>query len=54
MTYNSENIRKWLLKECLRASDPEEFWNALYNVVDEIQAEIDNGDIEWDELINER
>jgi hypothetical protein len=47
-----ENIRNWLVKECLEScSNPEMFWWALQEVFHDLEEEIENNPFFWDEQV---
>lgn len=47
------NIRRWLIKECLESGRADEFFEALREIVDEIDTERDEADFweaQWEKV----
>ena len=44
------NIRKWIIKECLESGDADNFFRAVYDVIDDLQFELMENEYDWEEI----
>jgi hypothetical protein len=42
-----ENIRNWVIAECIESGDPESFFSNLYSIVYDLQDEVENNKPFW-------
>ena len=43
------NIRRWIIKKCLESGDADNFFRALYEIVDDLQLELMENEYDWEE-----
>ena len=49
----SSNIKKWIIRECLKSGDPENFFWAIQDAIDEIVEDKYDDPEYWDEIYGE-
>lgn len=48
--YFVDNIKKWIIDECLQSGDADNFFRATRDVIEMMETDIDNNPKYWDEL----
>jgi hypothetical protein len=54
--FSPENIRKWIIKECIESGDPDNFFMVLRDVIegiDDYRLDCEDGDY-WDKVCQEK